>query len=254
MCWCSSAANRHRVAGTAKGQASLAEVSKAADAVYVEDTHAHDREHKAMFRNADFPQGYDALMFDMDGTLLSSIAVIERVWGQWFTRHDMDPEEWIPRIHGIKAVDVIASLALPGVDARAEAAWLEAEEMKDTDGISEIDGASDFLSKLPLDRWAIVTSAPARLARLRIEAAGLPVPAVLVTAEDVERGKPDPSCYLLGARRLGVDPAKCLVFEDAPAGIAAGSAAGCGVAVISATHRHPLETGFPTFASYRGFV
>lgn len=193
-------------------------------------------------------------MFDMDGTLLSSIAVIERVWGRWFTRHGLDPEEWIPRIHGIKAIDVIASLALPGVDARAEAARIEAEEMEDTGGITEIEGASDFLLTLPPHRWAIVTSAPARLARLRIKAAGLPMPKVIVAAEDVEKGKPHPACYLLGAERMGVDPATCLVFEDAPAGIAAGSAAGCDVAVISATHRHPVETEFPKFPNYRAFA
>ncbi|MBB4063708.1 HAD-IA family hydrolase [Gellertiella hungarica] len=213
-----------------------------------------DRKQKPMIFNAAFPRSYDAVMFDMDGTLLSSIAVIERVWGRWFTRHGLDPEEWIPRIHGIKAIDVIASLALPGVDARTEALLIEAEEMEDTDGIMQIDGASDFLSTLPADRWAIVTSAPARLARLRIEAAGLPMPAVIVTAEDVERGKPGPACYLLGARKMGVDPSACLVFEDAVAGIAAGSAAGCDVAVIAATHRHAVETDFPRFQDYRGFL
>ncbi len=207
-----------------------------------------------MISNAALSRAYDAVMFDMDGTLLSSIAVIERVWGQWFTRHGMDPEEWIPRIHGIKAIDVIESLALPGVDARTEAAWIEAEEMLDTDGIRQIEGAAEFLSTLPPERWAIVTSAPAGLARLRIAAAGLPMPEIIVTAEDVEKGKPDPACYLLAARRLGVDPARCLVFEDAPAGIAAGSAAGCDVAVISATHRHPLETEYPGFANYLGLL
>ena len=206
-----------------------------------------------MISHAAFSRRYDALMFDMDGTLLSSIAVIERVWGRWFARHGLDPDQWIPRIHGIKAIDVIASLALPGVDPWTEAQRIEAEEMEDTDGIAEIDGAADFLAMLPQDRWAIVTSAPARLASLRIRAAGLPMPGVIVTAEDVEKGKPDPACYLLGARRLGVDAAKCLVFEDAPAGIAAGSAAGCDVAVITATHRHPVETDFPRFANYRGF-
>ncbi len=204
--------------------------------------------------NAAFPRGYDALMFDMDGTLLSSIAVIERVWGRWFTRHGMDPDEWIPRIHGIKAIDSIVALALPGVDARVEAALIEAEEMEDTDGITAIEGACDFLSTLPQHRWAIVTSAPARLARLRIEAAGLPMPDIIVTAEDVATGKPDPACYLLGARRMGADPSRCLVFEDAPAGIAAGSAAGCDVAVISATHRHPIKTDFPKYANYLEFL
>jgi sugar-phosphatase len=207
-----------------------------------------------MISNSALSRDYDAMMFDMDGTLLSSIAVIERVWGRWFTRHGLDPEEWIPRIHGIRAVEVIASLALPGVDGRVEAARIEAEELEDTDGIVEIEGARAFLSTLPADRWAIVTSAPVRLARLRIKAAGLPTPAIMVTAEDVEQGKPDPACYLLGARRMGVEPGKCLVFEDAPAGIAAGAAAGCDVAVISAMHSHQIRTDYPTFSDYRDLV
>ena len=107
-----------------------------------------------------------------------------------------------------------------------------------------------FRSSLPPERWAIVTSAPRELALLRIQAAGIPVPAMMVTAEDVAHGKPAPDCFLLAAKRLGVEARDCLVFEDAPAGIAAGEASGASVMVISATHVHPLVTPHPTIRSY----
>lgn len=186
---------------------------------------------------------YSAFMFDMDGTILSSVTVIHRIWGRWAIKHGLDPNTLIPRIHGIRATDVIRSLALPGVDARAEALSIEAEELEDVDGIVPIPGAADFLRSLPRDRWAIVTSAPIALARRRIEAAGLPLPDIMIAGEDVSKGKPDPSCFRLGAQSLGASPQTCLVFEDSKAGIEAGSTAGCDVLVVTATHRDPLSTG-----------
>jgi sugar-phosphatase len=122
--------------------------------------------------------------------------------------------------------------------------------MDDVEGITAISGAASFLNGLPADRWAIVTSAPRKLALRRLEAAGLPVPAMMVSGEDVENGKPAPDCFLLAARRFGLDPADCLVFEDAPAGIAAAEAAGTALAVITATHRHPVETSHPPLPGY----
>ncbi|MGJ3626506.1 HAD family hydrolase [Sphingomonas sp. MMS24-JH45] len=103
---------------------------------------------------------------------------------------------------------------------------------------------------IALDRWVIVTSAPRALAEVRLRAAGLPPPAVMVTADDVEHGKPAPDCFLLAAARLGVDIAECLVFEDAPAGIAAAEAAGADAVLVTATHRHPIATRWPTIADY----
>lgn len=197
---------------------------------------------------------FGALLFDMDGTVLNSLAVTERVWGAWAARHGLDVEAFLATIHGVRAVENIAGLGLPGVDPQAEADAIERTEMVDVEGIVAIDGAGAFLSSLPPDRWAVVTSATRQLALLRLEAAGLPIPRVLVAAEDVERGKPAPDCFLLGARRLGRPIEDCLVFEDAPAGIRAAEAAGAAVAVVTATYRHPIETPHPRIAGYRGLT
>jgi sugar-phosphatase len=193
---------------------------------------------------------FAAFLFDMDGTILSSIAAAERVWTVWATRHGLDVETFLPTIHGVQAVQTIRSLALPGVDPEAEAAALTLAEMADMDGVDAIAGAAAFLGTLPADRWAIVTSAPRLLALRRIETAGLPMPQVLVTAEDVAHGKPAPDCFLLAAELLGRPIADCLVFEDAPAGIAAAEAAGASVVVVTATHHKPLNTRHPRIADY----
>ncbi|WP_349294073.1 HAD family hydrolase [Rhizobium sp. AN80A] len=195
---------------------------------------------------------YDAFLFDMDGTLLNSIAVVERVWTGWAIRYGLQPEVFLKTIHGIRASDVIRGLALPGVDAEHEARLLLQEELEDVDGIVEIPGAVQFLNSLPPERWAIVTSAPAELARLRMAAAGIPMPSVIVTGEEVSSGKPSPEGYRLGAERLGVDPGRCLVFEDAVAGILAGEAAGADVVVVTTTHATPFETPHMSIADYHG--
>jgi sugar-phosphatase len=188
----------------------------------------------------------------MDGTLVNSIAVVERVWTGWAVKHGLEPEVFLKTIHGIRASDVIRTLALPGVDAEHEAALLLDEEMEDVAGIVEIPGAVALLNSVPPERWAIVTSAPIALARRRMAAAGIPMPAVIVSGEEVSSGKPSPECYLLGAKRLGVDPRHCLVFEDAVAGILAGEAAGADVVVITETHATPFETPHTSIADYRG--
>lgn len=193
---------------------------------------------------------FAAFLFDMDGTILNSIAAAERVWTQWAQRQGLDVATFLPTIHGKRAVETIAALMLPGVDAVAEADALLKAEAADLEGIVPIPGAVAFLKSLPPERWAIVTSAPRELALLRMQAAGIPVPAMIVSAEDVTRGKPAPDCFLLAARRLGVEPRDCLVFEDAPAGIAAGEASGASVMVISATHTHPMQTSHASIASY----
>ncbi|MFZ6645516.1 HAD-IA family hydrolase [Undibacterium sp. TJN25] len=197
---------------------------------------------------------YRAFLFDMDGTIISSIAAAERVWGAWAQRHGLDVENFLPTIHGARSVDTVARLALPGVDAEAEARAITQAEIDDVEGILQISGAAQFLNSLPADKWAIVTSAPKALAARRLQAAGVPVPAVLVTAEDVAAGKPDPGGYLLAARKLGVAAADCLVFEDAPVGIAAGVAAGATLAVVTATHRHPMDTPHASIAGYDGIL
>ena len=186
----------------------------------------------------------------MDGTILSSIAAAERVWTRWALRHGVDVAAFLPTIHGMRAVETIGRQNLPDVDVEAEAAVIHAEEMEDVEGIAAIAGVRAFLESLPADRWALVTSAPRELARRRIEAAGLPMPPLMIAAEDVTQGKPAPDCFLLAAARLGVRASDCLVFEDAPAGIAAAEAAGASVLVITATHAHPLDTRHPGVVDY----
>lgn len=193
---------------------------------------------------------FAAFLFDMDGTVLSSIVASERVWGAWAARHGLDVEAVLKCIHGRRAIETVRSFNIPNVDEAAEVLALMQGEIADTDGIDAIAGAAAFLAALPVDRWAIVTSAPRELAKVRLAAAGLPLPAVLVTAEDVERGKPAPDCFLLAAERLGHRIEDCLVFEDAPAGIAAAEAAGAKVVVITATHTHVLETPHPGVTGY----
>lgn len=197
---------------------------------------------------------YDAFLFDMDGTLLDSTAVVERVWGRWCTRHGFDPAVFIPTIHGVRAIDVITPLALPDVDPLREALAIQDEELEDVAGIRPVTGAIDFLNALPRDRWAIVTSAPIELARKRMAAAGIPFPDVMISGEDVANGKPNPACYLLGAKRLGFDPAQCLVFEDATAGILAAEGAGADVTVITATHHTKMTTSHMSVPDYRALL
>ncbi len=200
-----------------------------------------------------FPQReFPAFLFDMDGTLLSSIIAAERVWAAWARRHGLDVEAFLPTIHGIRSIETVRRLALPGVDPEVEAAAITQAEIEDVEGIHAIEGAAGFLASLPADRWAIVTSAPRALAERRLLAAGLPLPPMMVASEDVRNGKPAPDCFLLAAQRLGYAATDCLVFEDAPAGIAAAEAAGATVAVITATHTHPVATPHPVLASYVG--
>jgi sugar-phosphatase len=193
---------------------------------------------------------FAAFLFDMDGTLLNSIAAAERVWSAWATRHGLDVAAFLPTMHGIRAIETVRRLALPGVDPQHEADEISRAEIADVEGIHAIAGAAAFLASLPPRRWAIVTSSPRALALRRIEAVGLPLPATLVTGEDVSHGKPAPDCFRLGAERLGFDPLDCLVFEDATPGIQAAEAAGATVVVVTATHQHKMETPHVTILDY----
>jgi sugar-phosphatase len=195
-------------------------------------------------------RSFAAFLFDMDGTILTSIKAAERVWGQWARSHGLDVDAFLPTIHGKRTEETVRALALPGVDPVAEAAFITRAEIEDVAGIEAIVGAGAFLASLPRERWAIVTSAPRLLAEARILAAGLPMPAVLVAAEDVERGKPAPDPFLLGARKLGVAPADCLVFEDTLAGLQSAQAAGMASIVVTTTHAHPLETDVSAVVDY----
>lgn len=187
-------------------------------------------------------KSYAALLFDMDGTILSSLAAAERIWGAWAARHGVDFEALKHTLHGARASDTIRKLNLPNVDPEHEARGIKDAEVADVEGIVPLDGAIDFLATLPPVQWALVTSAPLELAVSRMRAAGIPMPKTAITGESVARGKPAPDCFLLGAERLGVDIRECLIFEDSPAGLAAAHASGADVIAVTPTMSYATLT------------
>jgi sugar-phosphatase len=178
-----------------------------------------------------------ALLFDNDGTLVSTLASVRRCWTRWAVEYGVSAEQFgRVALHGRPAAEIAADL-LPAAVVPAAVARIEELEVDDVPngGVELLPGTREFLDALPADRWAVVTSATRRLGAARLDAVGIR-PKVLVTADDVTRGKPDPEPYLLGARELGVDPAHCVVFEDAPAGLLAGRAAGMPTVGLVTTH------------------
>lgn len=178
----------------------------------------------------------DALLFDLDGVLVDSTANVERHWRDWATSNGLDAARILSVVHGRRAIDSIREQA-PHLDAERELATLVEAEMRDTDGILVFDGAAALLASIPRGRWAIVTSGTHGVASARLQAAGLPVPEVLITADRVARGKPDPEGYLAGASALGVAPGRCIVVEDAPVGVEAARRGGMKCIAIASTHR-----------------
>jgi sugar-phosphatase len=179
-----------------------------------------------------------AVLFDMDGILISSIGSVERSWTRWCNLRGVDPAYAISVIHGRRAIDSLR-LVRPDLDAEKELEILEDFECEDIDDIIVLAGVCDLLKALPHDRWTIVTSATERLAKVRLKAAGLPAPDNFVCGETVTEGKPHPAPFLAGAELLGVAPEDCVVFEDSASGVAAGKAAGC--TVIATLFTHPAE-------------
>ncbi|WP_028455430.1 HAD-IA family hydrolase [Chitinilyticum litopenaei] len=179
-----------------------------------------------------------AFLFDMDGTLLDSTANIELIWGAWCARHGIPLAQVLAICHGVPSSATIAQVA-PHLDLEAESAWLDELEVANCEGVVAIAGAAELLASLPPERWALVTSATRPVLEKRLRHCGLPLPAHIVSVEDVQRGKPDPEPYLRAAALLGVDPAACLVFEDAPAGLQ--SAAGAGARLVQIGGAAPLH-------------
>jgi sugar-phosphatase len=176
------------------------------------------------------------VLSDLDGVLVDSHASIMRAWRWWGRRHGIEDDAIAAVQHGRPSGEIIAALA-PALDAAGESHAIDRRQADDTDGVIALPGAGDVLRAFGPDRVAVVTSCTVSLARARLRAAGLEAPAVLVTPERLARGKPDPEGYLLAARELGADPADCVVLEDAPAGVAAGRAAGMRVVGVLTTHR-----------------
>jgi len=176
-----------------------------------------------------------AILFDLDGVLVDSTRSVSRQYRLWAQRANLDPRtvEDIP--HGVRSIDVVRQLA-PHLDVEAEVKRIEKMEAEDQDGVVVMPGAADLLKAIPEGRWCVVTSGTRYLASSRLKHASLPTPRVMVSADDVSKGKPDPEPYLTGARLLGMNASDCLVIEDAPAGILAAHAGGMKVIGITSTY------------------
>ncbi|ROZ61964.1 HAD family hydrolase [Kocuria soli] len=177
----------------------------------------------------------DAILFDIDGTLVDSTSAVTRSWTKLADRHGMDPERILSVCHGRRSRDTIEDLFPPESHDDAERE-LHALELSDLSEVIALPGTAALLTRLPTQRWAAVTSGDRELMTARLSAGQVPVPEVMITSEDVTVGKPDPQGYRLAAERLGFDPVRCLVVEDAPAGLQAGSAAGAHVLAVTTSH------------------
>jgi sugar-phosphatase len=177
----------------------------------------------------------DAVLFDLDGVLVNSAECIANHWRQWALDHQLDPIQVLRLAQGRRTLETVR-LAAPVLDAEQEAAAIEAAEAVDTQGLVKIDGAARLIQSIPDGAWAVVTSGSRNTALNRLAFGGIPIAPVLIAAEDVKFGKPDPQPYLLAAQKLGVAPAKCLVVEDSPAGVRSARNAGMGVVAVASTH------------------
>ncbi|MDX3638419.1 HAD-IA family hydrolase [Streptomyces sp. MB09-02B] len=173
-----------------------------------------------------------AVLFDLDGTLVDSMEAIERHTRMWAARHGLDGDLVLLESHGRRDSELIASY-VDDAYFDEEMEWLRDISCRDTKGMRALPGAVDLIADIPPGAWGIVTSGERRVARSRLAAAGIPEPLIMVTAEDVQNGKPDPEGFLLGARLLGVAPEQCLAFEDSVAGIQAAESSGMTVLVIA---------------------
>jgi mannitol-1-/sugar-/sorbitol-6-phosphatase len=204
-----------------------------------------------------FPVTCSAILFDMDGTLVDSTSVVIQEWRAWADHHGLDVDEILQFSHGRLPQDVIrAVLPESRVDHEVERLRSLSSQV-DQSAIVAVKGVAGFVAALPRSRWAVVTSATANLARYRLARAGIPIPDVLVSADDVHQGKPDPEGYMLAAQRLQVPPRDSIVFEDAPAGVLAARNAGMRVIALTTTHTcaqlgHP--PCIPDFSSLRAAV
>ena len=182
-----------------------------------------------------------AVLFDMDGVLVDSTHAVARVWRKWALDRGFDPVKVVRAAHGRPSIDTVRDF-LPNADSNAENLEVERQEVEDLEGVVAMPGARALVTSIPDGRWTVVTSATRPLAEVRLRAAGIPIPKSLITADDIQQGKPHPEPYQKAAARLGYPPSECVVVEDAPAGIQAGKAAGARViAVPTTSNRRELE-------------
>jgi sugar-phosphatase len=185
-----------------------------------------------------------AVLFDMDGTLVDSTAVVEAVWAEFAERYEVDLDELLRYSHGRLTIDSVRRFLPAGLDPLKATAELDEQELIRLDGIVEVPGASARMRDLRGARVAVVTSASRELARRRLHAAGIDAPGVIVAAEDVETGKPSPEGYLRAAALVGVPPEGCVVFEDAEAGVQA-AVASKGQVIVVGGHTSTTTDGLP---------
>lgn len=178
-----------------------------------------------------------AIVFDLDGVLVDSMPAIRAYWTEWARRHRVNPEMVLAALH-LTAEELIRMFA-PSLDASAEARATAAGQAQMETGIVPLEGGRALIDRLPRSGWAVVTSGRRELALRHLTLGQLPVPDVLITAEDTARGKPDPAGYLLAAERLRIPATRCLAIEDSPAGVRAARSAG--MAVIAVTNSHPVS-------------
>ena len=176
-----------------------------------------------------------AILFDLDGVLVNSAECVERTWREWSARHRLNAEEVIGIAHGRRTVETVRAVA-PHLDALAEVVQLEANEALTTEGVYEIEGARELIAQLPARTWAIVTSGTRVIAEFRLKHVGIPIPCVMICADEISQGKPHPEGYLTAAARLAVSPGDCIVVEDTPPGIEAAHNAQMRAIAVSTTY------------------
>jgi sugar-phosphatase len=176
-----------------------------------------------------------AILFDLDGVLVNSAECVERTWRSWSSRHGLNADDVIAVAHGRRTIETVRKVA-PHLDAPTEVVALEEREALTSEGVYEIEGARDLVTRLPADRWAIVTSGTRVIASFRLNLVGIPIPRVMVCADEITHGKPHPEGYLTAAARLGFEPKDCVVIEDTPPGIEAAHAGGMRAIAVAATY------------------
>ena len=176
-----------------------------------------------------------AILFDLDGVLVDSTHSVTRQWRIWANENNLDSAKLLEIAHGRRTIEVV-QLLTPHLATADEVAKIEQREAADTEGVRGMPGAAELVASIPNGRWGVVTSGTRHLATSRLGLANIPIPVVLISADDVVEGKPNPEPYLKGAQRLGVDPSECVVIEDAPAGILAAHAGGMKVIALASTY------------------